>query len=264
MFRKLFALRLIKPKRLDVAILRSKEIDFENDSLRFTFDSYLIEYQTIRSEIEERLVLQEKTINYLLMIVAAIISASQIFTEQTEQLFFYMKTNPELLIIFAIASLYFPYAVINNNIFMAVLGAYENNVISPKIDAIARILSCHSSSTDEYLLWEKENFPGWLRGTLRWDDYRARTMYVGFRKILFGIFGFFEMLFVCAPAILFFGSYLRLKNITNSNWSLFEIGLFAIFLIIVIALFAGIIFGFEVYLGITRIDHEVVREPIFD
>jgi hypothetical protein len=228
------------------------EINYETDSLRFTYDAYLTEFNSVRSEIELRILLQEKTINYLLIIVAAAISAAQIFKEQALDLRLLLNFHPFIYLIIAILLLYFPYSIIFNNIFLAILGSYEHGVLYPKINTIARILSRHSEGTQEFLEWERKNFPQSLRGTLKWDKFRAMAMYEGFGMILFGMFGFFELIFVGSPATIFVISFLRLKLFHETTWTMLEIILFSIFIIIFLFLIIGLIFGTKTFFEIHR------------
>jgi len=233
----------------------SHTINFETDSLRFTFDAYLIEFQSVRSEIEQRTILQEKTINYLLILIAAVISASQIFQEKATELLGFLVFNPSINIIISILLLYFPYSIIFNNIFLSILGSYVHRVLYPKINTIARILTKHSESTNEYLSWEKNTYPKWLRGTFKWDDFRAKSMYEGFGKILFGILSVFEMIFVGSPTIVFIIFFLRIKANYQQSWDTFEIILFIIFILILISLLIGVLFGLNLFFGKIRLEN---------
>ena len=59
--------------------VEQRDIEFENAPIRFVFEALLVEYNSIRREIEMRLEFAERTTNYLLFLVGAVVSVYQIF-----------------------------------------------------------------------------------------------------------------------------------------------------------------------------------------
>ena len=149
---------------------------------------------------------------------------------------------------------YFPYAVINHNTFIAVLGAYLTHELTPKIDALTRKLSLQSKSTHEFLELESQYSSSLMQGVFRWDHYRSEVMYKGTRIILFGILSIFEMVLVTSPSILFLTIFVIIKMNNAVGISIIEGILLVLYGIILLTLIYGIQFGFRVYYGFKRTD----------
>ncbi len=256
-------LGLLTQKRQNIQ--ERETIDYGDSPLRLTYDAYIHEYESIRREIELRLKLQDQAVNSLFVITAAIVTATEVFGSIQPATISFLERYPEAFLVFAIMVLYFPHLVVKNSYYIAVLGAYENNILSPKIDAIARILPSMDVHLQKFSEWEKREFPKWLRGVLRWDDYRSKIMFSGNHAVLAAFLSVFDNLVVFLPSITFFLIYILEHKIFEIGFR--ETGAFAIFLIafyilICLSLIANMFINGAVYVGISKIEKGEKRKAL--
>lgn len=241
-------------------------VSYQDSLLRFTFDAYMSEYESVRREIELRLKLQDQAVNYLFVITAAVITATEVFGRIHLATISFLDKYPEAFLIFAIMMLYFPHLIIKNSYYIAVLGAYENNVISPKIDAIARILPARDANLQRFSKWEKDQFPEWLSGgVLRWDDYRSRIMFSGSYAIVSGLLSIFDNIVVFLPSITFFLIFALEQKVFEKKIE--ELGLLAFslvifYIIICLTLVVNMAINGKVYVGISKIEKGKKRQAL--
>ena len=234
------------------SLVDSTSINFETDSLRFLFEAYLIEYDTIRREIELRIELQEHTTNYLLILVGVLISAIQLFGDQAGMFINVLNSQPFLYLIFGSIALFFPIRDLAHNLFIRTLGRYARYILIPKLNAISGELSKQSKAQVEFKQWEIRNYPPWLQGTMKWEDYRGYAHHQ--RSILiFGMIGLFRYIFVSIPSILFVLAFLSIKSGGEfwQSWTTIERISSVTFVIIIVIMLFGFIHANKDTIGLS-------------
>ncbi len=212
--------------------LNQQHVNFENDPLRFIFDALLAEYEKIRNEIEIRTELQERTVNYLTLILAALISATQLFPDVINPVVDLLKSNPLIYLILAFISSYLPLSTYTQNQYIVMLASYNHEILSPKLNEIIRVAGNSSPSIMAYSTWEKENYVSSYKGVMRWDAY-----FIGRRRPyrFLALLGFVRYVYVSTPLILFLYSFTYATD-ECSILRLFAYGIDTVFLILVVRL----------------------------
>jgi len=228
--------------------IEKTNIDFETDSLRFTYESLLMEYDAVRQEILFHLQMEERSLSYLLVLIGGVVSALQFFQEQSIHLASTLNSNPVIYLALALISLLFPLTLLEHALFLADLGVYIHNVLSPKIRIIATHLSTQSDATKEFITWESEQFPSYLTGMFRWEGYRLKAQYRTASPV-FGLLAIFKYVFVCIPAALFTVAFISAKAayFAGIAWTSVEILLFVVFMSFVLTLLVGMLMAVGTY-----------------
>lgn len=229
------------------------EIDLEPDALRFTYDALLKEYDVLWQEIHLRLQMEERSINYLLVLIGGVISTIQVFQTQSSQLTNTLNAYPAIYLALALISLLFPLTLLEHTLFLANLGGYIHYVLSPKINAIANRLSQHNRAAKEFNIWDSEQFPSHLIGVLKWDDYRPKAQY-RITLPVFGSLAIFKYMFVCIPAIMFVVAFILAKATVypGIGLTLIEIILSIVFLSFTLVMFIGILIGAGAFANVVK------------
>jgi hypothetical protein len=117
----------------------------------------------------------------------------------------------------------FPLRLLERNLYLANLGKYIHDVLAPKINRILTQLAEVGSLASEYITWEADQFPGYLRGILKWEDYRIKTQFRG-NFLTFAVIVVIRYLFASAPFFLFLLAFFAAKATTSFwiSWSIFE------------------------------------------
>lgn len=228
-------------------------IDSEPEALRFIYEALLKEYDILWQEIHLRLQMEERSINYLLVLIGAVISAIQIFQTQSSQLINTLNTYPVIYLALALISLLFPLTLLEHTLFLANLGGYIHYVLSPKMNAITTRLSQHSQVAKEFNNWDSAQFPPHLIGIIKWDDYRPKVQYRVTLPV-FGLLATFKYMFVCIPAILFVVSFISAKATIYPviGWTPIEIILSIIFVSFTLVMLIGIFMGAGAFSNIVK------------
>ena len=198
-------------------------LEYESDSLRFIYEAHLKEFEAIRNEINLRLQFEENTINYLIVLVAALLSGSQLFGSQAASLIETLNKYPSSYLMLSLVSLLFPLTILQHNLYVVSLGEYIRFVLSPKLNAIAKDLASHSAATKEYLEWESNQFSSWLSGTHKWDEFRPAAQYNSrTASLLFFLLTAFRYMFASLPFIisllLYFAANDESKSTNGTDW----------------------------------------------
>lgn len=81
---------------------------FERDPVRFRYDAYLEEFRALRQEILDRLNIQERMINYMILLWAGLLTSLSLFNEElfTKIQIFFSNYPFVLLIISTLSRFY--------------------------------------------------------------------------------------------------------------------------------------------------------------
>lgn len=124
-----------RPRRFGSDICRRLEPEGENRddaALRWSLDVLLAEYQALRAELNEIRRDSQQTYTYLLATVGAVL-ASQVLFDSSRQL---LNQRPILLLVAALATLWFPVRSYLLNTEVIAIGSYLREIIAPKINSI--------------------------------------------------------------------------------------------------------------------------------
>lgn len=224
----------------DVNIVQS--INFETDPIRFQYDAILAEFEALRREIELRIQLTERIIDFFFILLGAILSAAQLSSKTGSFLFEQINKFPVTYLVLAMASTWFAMSHLNHTIYTTTLGRYIELVLSPKLSYIAFELSKDVVSGEQYWKWEAEKFPSKLRGTMRWEAFRvnAYNRKIGF---LVSVVGGFRSLLYFAPPILFTTIFFSVKSsqIFWVDWTFAERIILVLFVLLIVILAVGIV-----------------------
>jgi len=230
----------------------NSSINFETDSIRFIFDSHLTEYDGIRREIEFRMQSQEQTFNYLILLIVGLFALSELISgkiaskdETLSLIRSFFESDPYFYLILAILLMFFPLNYIYHNILIVILGGYQYEVLTEKIDAIAEKLSNYSEATLDYLKWESSHYEGKpLKGTFKWDDYRLSNQ-IGSTAtlIFFSPIALFRPLILLIPPILLFLVFADVRSLRDfRTWGTPDYISLFLFLISLIVFVFGLIY----------------------
>jgi hypothetical protein len=248
-------LHKLDPQSGRILRVQENKIQLEIDSLRFTYDTLMKEYEALRQEINLQIDLEERVLSYLFVLFGAVFSAAQLFYQQSVQIVTGLNQYPAIYLLLALMSLLFPLNLLERNLFMANLGKYIRDVLTPKINMILTQLAKLSQPESEYMIWEADQFPDYLRGALKWEDYRIKTQYRG-NIPTFAVIVVIRYLFASAPFLLFCLAFLSIKATMPFwiSWSVFEQILAAVLIIVIIFILFGIFIGTRTSVKITTIN----------
>lgn len=209
-------------------------------------EAYSREYESIRREIDLRIELEERTIGNLLLLIAALFSASQLFYTQANQIIVVLNRNTFLYLTMAWISLVFPITILQHDLYIAALGRYIRYVLSPKIRTLA--VDVYPGPIKNFSQWEVKQFPVWLRGPIRWEDYRLQTQYRS-TVPLFGLIAIFRYAFASSPSLLFITAFFWAKSkvVFWVDWSPLDRISLVVLVIFVLAIIAGILMGIRAF-----------------
>jgi hypothetical protein len=235
--------------------VQENKIQLEIDSLRFTYDSLLKEYEALRQEINLQVELEERVLSYLFVLFGAVFSAAQLFYQQAVQIVTGLNQYPAIYLLLALISLLFPLRLLERNLYLANLGKYIHDVLAPKINRILTQLAEVGSLASEYITWEADQFPGYLRGILKWEDYRIKTQFRG-NFLTFAVIVVIRYLFASAPFFLFLLAFFAAKATTSFwiSWSIFEKILFTALMLVIIFVFIGMFVGTRTFVKLTTLN----------
>lgn len=213
------------------------QIDHGADSVRFLYDAHIEEYNIIYNTILTRMTMEERTENYLFLIISAILSLLPVSVTAIEPLHKFSANYPVMFIFLAITSLIFPIKLLQQNIFVTNLSNYLRFVLSPKLNAVLESIPEPSATTQGVIAWEESRLPYGLRGVFRYENYISQTVFASKIPIT-GMTAFFRYLFVCIPSVIFFSFFLFQKkgSIFWQGWTIIEKIASAVFALIIITL----------------------------
>jgi hypothetical protein len=186
------------------------QVNYEEDSARFLYDAYIEEYRIVYKIILARIDIQDRTENYLFLIISAILSIIPISVRLLKPIQEFSADYPIIYIALAVISLLFPFKFLQQNIFEKNLTDYLQYVLGRKINVLVEGMPKSSQTTQSTFVWEKRNLDPSLHGTFQHHDYKARVNITS--KMIIGVGGFFRHLFVCIPSTLFFLFFLSEKG----------------------------------------------------
>lgn len=139
--------------------------------------------------------------------------------------------------------MFFPLNYIYHNVLIVILGSYQYDVLTEKIDMIAEKLANYSEATKEYLEWESGHFVDKpLIGTFKEDDYRLSNQ-MGNRGTLI----FFAPLVFFRPLILVISPLLLLLALLEArpfkdflSWEIADYTSFLLFLVSLVVFIFGV------------------------
>lgn len=228
--------------RMHIMPNHEDKLDFETDSIRFLFEAYMMDYTTSLHTVLSRIELEERTTNYLFILIAAVISAFAIFTEFASQVSDWLERNSFVCLLLALISLLFPLRILQNNLYIASIGRYTQHVLSPKINHIATSLSMHNRSTHELIAWEKKRFPFWARGVFQWQTFAAKDRR-SFIWFLSPMLAGFRYAYISLPSVFFLIVFLSIKSTTVPwmGWTLLDQFFFVLLVVFAIVLIIGLV-----------------------
>ncbi len=196
----------------------STGVNFETDALRFTYDALLREYDTLRREIELMLNQQERTYNYLLALIGAII-ASQVLVTQAASLPLDIAQEPTILLAVGLLLLWFPIQNLVLNSHIATIAVYLRSVLIPKIDHICTI--DRSVASQAFADWESRSFEAALIGSLKWELFRSSVQFERTQTmVLLAPLWVYRQVILTIPSLAMFGFFIILRWSPSSiNWS---------------------------------------------
>lgn len=221
--------------------LENSSINFETDSIRFLFESYLAEYEVHTRGILQREELQERITTYLLLIIGGLISLAQVLGEQTQLLVSSLNQIPIVYLLLSFITFFLPVRMLMHTLSISANGKYIRYVLAPKINMIVLSLSQHDDSVHEFIAWDREHFSTSMQGSLRWEEYHNQTFFKRY-ALVFGIVSLFRYVVVSVPAIVFILAFFIAKadDLLWQDWALEERILFSLYFLILLVLIVGL------------------------
>lgn len=191
--------------------------DFEKDPIRFVFETTMREYETVRREIEMMILQQERTFNYLLALVGALL-ASQLLVDEFPTVEAKLNENPSLYLFLGLTALWFPVQNVILNAHIATMAAYLRTVLIPRVNAM--VDSVESPTLNTYKSTVEASMPSSLHGLLAWEAYRADSQFdrVG-SLLIFAPMWLYRFAVLAIPSLVLFGRYIDIRWIRRDiDW----------------------------------------------
>ena len=180
--------------------------DFETDPIRFRYDAYMEEFRSLWQEVQQTLNIQERTLNYIVILWAGILAAFSTLSRDTlTQLSSFIISLPVIFLFLSVLFIVFVLSYVEHDIQNGHIGLYIQTELAPKIETIAE----SRVSTDEPLYQSKVIFFGW-------DKFRSKKQFRFPNDIFNFLASGFRYLFVASPTItstLIF-AYIKITNAT--------------------------------------------------
>ena len=181
------------------------------DSARLLYDAHIEEYNIIYDAKLMRIDIQDRTENYLFIIISASLSILPISIRAFEPIQELSRSFPSIYVILAIVSLIFPFKFLQQNIFETNLTNYLHFVLSPKLNKLIDHIPESDQNIQYTRKWERKNLPQSLHGVFKYHNYVARTLFQS-RIPVIGIGALFRYIFVCTPSGIFLSFFLLEKR----------------------------------------------------
>lgn len=178
----------------------------------------MAEYESVRREIEMMIQQQERTFNYLLALVGALL-ASQFVVGEFPEVEAALERRPELYLVVAILTLWFPIQNIILNFHIGTMAQYLRLVLMPKVNYIC---ATAAASSDLVALgdWDARNLDQDLHGVMLWEVFRVKAQFEQRRHLVtLTPLWTFRFVILAVPGLVLIVRYVDVRWIrANIDW----------------------------------------------